>query len=138
MKGSEKGMREAAEITLDPVLDEALGNFRQSVHAWSEAAYRRHRTAAAAVARHGWRMTGAWALACGLAAASLWGGLYEHHQQVTARIRAAQQVKQRQLAIQNTRKADEDLLATVDSDISRAVPTAFEPLAQLMDNSGNN
>lgn len=31
---------------------------------------------------------------------------------------------------------DQDLLASVDSDISRQVPAAMEPLAQLMDESG--
>ena len=30
-------------------------------------------------------------------------------------------------------QTDQDLLATVDSDISRAVPAAMEPLAQMMD-----
>jgi hypothetical protein len=29
-------------------------------------------------------------------------------------------------------KENEDLLAKVDSDVSRAVPSAMEPLAQLM------
>jgi hypothetical protein len=32
--------------------------------------------------------------------------------------------------------SDEDLLATVDSDVSREVPAAMEPLAQLMDDNG--
>ncbi len=31
---------------------------------------------------------------------------------------------------------DEDLLATVDTDVSRGVPAAMEPLAQLMDDNG--
>jgi len=31
---------------------------------------------------------------------------------------------------------DEDLLATVDSDVSREVPAAMEPMAQLMDDNG--
>jgi hypothetical protein len=31
---------------------------------------------------------------------------------------------------------DEDLLASVDSDVSQAVPAAMEPLAQLMDDNG--
>jgi hypothetical protein len=31
---------------------------------------------------------------------------------------------------------DEDLLASVDSDVSRQVPAAMEPLAQLMDDNG--
>jgi hypothetical protein len=32
---------------------------------------------------------------------------------------------------------DEDLLAAVDSDVSRQVPAAMEPLAQLMDDNGS-
>jgi hypothetical protein len=31
---------------------------------------------------------------------------------------------------------DEDLLATVDNDVSRGVPAAMEPLAALMDDGG--
>jgi hypothetical protein len=34
--------------------------------------------------------------------------------------------------------ADEDLLATVDNDVSRQVPAAMEPLAQMMDGDGSN
>jgi hypothetical protein len=34
--------------------------------------------------------------------------------------------------MQQDRKDDEDLLAKVDSDVSRQVPRAMEPLAQLM------
>ena len=35
-------------------------------------------------------------------------------------------------AQQQARQEEEDLLAKVDSDVSRAVPSAMEPLAQLM------
>jgi hypothetical protein len=31
---------------------------------------------------------------------------------------------------------NDDLLATLDTDVSREVPSAMEPLAQLMDESG--
>jgi hypothetical protein len=34
------------------------------------------------------------------------------------------------------RSQDDDLLATVDRDVSREVPAAMEPLAQLMDDNG--
>ncbi len=33
---------------------------------------------------------------------------------------------------QQLRQEDEDLLAKVDSDVSREVPSAMEPLAQMM------
>jgi hypothetical protein len=39
--------------------------------------------------------------------------------------------RQRQMAEERAREA-EDLLAKVDSDVSREVPNAMEPLAQLM------
>jgi hypothetical protein len=124
------------DLVMDPVLKQALGNFRQSVQAWSDAAYSRPRTAAQVVARRSWRLAVGWALGCVLATGSLAGGLYEHHyqQQAMARIKAAQEAKQSQLARQQRAgAADEDLLAAVDSDISRSVPAALEPLAQLMD-----
>jgi hypothetical protein len=44
--------------------------------------------------------------------------------------RAAEQ--QRQAAQERARQEEEDLLAKVDSDVSREVPSAMEPLAQLM------
>jgi hypothetical protein len=56
-----------------------------------------------------------------------------------AKIKAAEQgAKERQAARQQRAgTADEDLLAAVDSDVSRSVPTALEPLAQLMDGDEN-
>lgn len=36
----------------------------------------------------------------------------------------------------SARGQDDDLLASVNSDVSRQVPTAMEPLAQLMDDNG--
>jgi hypothetical protein len=55
---------------------------------------------------------------------------------LAAQAREAQQQKALQLAEQQRAQVtDADLLATVDSDISRTVPAAMEPLAQLMDES---
>jgi hypothetical protein len=46
---------------------------------------------------------------------------------------AAQAATQQKLAAeQRVREEDEDLLAKVDSDVSRNVPSAMEPLAQMM------
>jgi hypothetical protein len=75
-----------------------------------------------------------WALGCVLAAGSLTGGLYErHHQQELAKIAAAETARQQKLAAeQRASKEQDDLLAKVDSDVSRQVPSAMEPLAQLM------
>ncbi len=138
----------AGEIE-DPALAEALNNFKASVNAWSEAAYNRPRTVVNP-ARSGWRLATGLALGCVLAAGSLAGGVYEwHHRQDLARIAAmkatAQKIAQERAAAAQSATAnaaakdkDEDLLATVDSDVSREVPAAMEPLAQLMDENGTS
>ena len=122
----------------DPVVARALRNFKASVDAWSNAAMSRPRAASAPV-RHSWRLAAGWALGCVLAAGSVAGVLYERqHKQEMARIAAAraaaQKAVQERLAAeqQPAIETDQDLLATVDNDISRAVPAAMEPLAQLM------
>lgn len=150
--------------TDDPVVREALKNFKASVDAWSEAAYSRPRTVKAGVRRNGWWMAAGWALGCVLAAGSLTAGLYGlHHQQEMARLAAArtaaqkaaqqqaaaqrqaaaaQEVQPEQAAVAGSKTAagvsntDDDLLATVASDVSQQVPSAMEPLAQLMDENG--
>jgi hypothetical protein len=63
------------------------------------------------------------------------GVVHERHQrQETARAAAAARAAEheRLVAAERTKAEDEDLLATVDSDVSREVPSALEPLAQLM------
>jgi uncharacterized membrane protein len=82
-----------------------------------------------------------------LAAGSLAGAVYEHHHlQELARMAAieaaAQKARQARLEAEKSVAAnavtkDQDLLATVDSDVSREIPAAMEPLAQLMDDNGN-
>jgi hypothetical protein len=122
-----------AQEALDPVLKQALGNFRASVCAWSEAAYARPRTVRKVAARRTWRLAAGWALGVLLLAGSVSGGVYErHHRQELARIAAVREAaQQRQLAAERARE-EEDLLAKVDSDVSREVPSAMEPLASLM------
>jgi len=123
---------------LTPELDLALREFRSSVHAWSEAAYNRPRSAVAAVRRKQvWRLAAGWALSGVLLAGVSTGG-WEHHRQ-EMKIAAARLVEQqrRLAAQQRARQEEEDLLAKVDlagvdSDVSREVPSAMEPLAQLM------
>jgi hypothetical protein len=143
MSGNEKnaGGREepavreepAASGTPDAELELALKSFRQSVHAWGDAEMSRPRTVAGPVRRLNWRMASGWALGCVLAAGGVSGGLVErHHLAVVAQAKAAQEAEhQRQLAAERERE-EEELLARVDSDISRDVPSAMEPLAQLM------
>jgi hypothetical protein len=69
------------------------------------------------------------ALGCALIAGGVSGGVYERHLK-QARVAAALEAEhQRQLAAD---REAEELMADVDSDISRQVPSAMEPLAQLM------
>ncbi|MEI9968479.1 MAG: hypothetical protein WDM87_07605 [Terracidiphilus sp.] len=116
---------------------------------------------AARTARHNWRLAASCALGCLLIAGSLAGGLYERRQRQEAaraaemkaaeqkvRLAAEQRVTpmpvaaniatRRTTAVKRAANTDEDLLATVDNDVSRQVPAAMEPLAQMMDNNGSN
>ena len=121
----------------DELLEGALHNFRQSVHAWSDAEFSRPRAVVAAHrgVRHPWALVsctlGA-VLAAGLAVA----GVHERDLRVQQEhIAAARQAEQqREMAAERARES-EDLLANVDKDVSREVPSALEPLARLMDES---
>jgi hypothetical protein len=119
----------------DEALEQALKNFRQSVLAWSETEFGRARPAAKTVRQRSWRLAAGWALSMVLVAGSVSGGVYDHHRRAEmAKAAAAAQAAQRQRAVaeQRAREDEEDLLAKVDSDVSKAVPSAMEPLAQLM------
>jgi hypothetical protein len=139
--GEQGGLRawtdgEGPDPQSDAALDEALKDFRLSVHAWSEAACNRPRAALAlAPHRRVWRLAAGWALGCALVAGGVSGGFYEHHRQ-EMKIAAARAAEQQRLAAEQrdrlAKEEEEDLLAKVDRDISREVPSAMEPLAQLM------
>jgi len=120
----------------DSEFEEALKDFKSSVHAWSDAAYSRPRTVTREVRVRSWRLAAGWALGCVLVAGSVSGGFLErHHQAELARIAAQQRAEQaRQIQEQQAqaRITDEALLADVDSAVSRQVPDAMEPLAQMM------
>lgn len=147
---------------LDPFLAQSLAEFRQSVHAWSDAAYHRERVVAATASRgKAWRLTAGWALGGALAVFS--AGLAVRHQskihvadehpltqQPAAPSRQILNPAQPQQAQTEEREQatnfsanharseeseEEALLTGVDSDVSRQVPSALEPLAQLMDES---
>jgi hypothetical protein len=129
------------ELVLDAELAQTLSNFKASMHAWSEAAYSRPRTVAPTVRQRGWRLAAGWALGCVLIAGSVSGGLVERHHRIeSARIASEQQAavqrqleeEQAQARVSNAKITDEVLLAGVDSDVSRQVPSAMEPLAQMM------
>jgi hypothetical protein len=116
----------------DETLDGALRDFRLSVSAWSEAALSQPRTAAAPVRRRVWRLAAGWALSCALVTGGVSGGVWQHHRQEMKAAAARVAEQQRLAAQQRARLDEEDLLVKVDSDVSREVPSAMEPLAQLM------
>ena len=155
----------ADPIVADPVIAGALKHFKASVDAWGEAEFSRPRSGgmrSTAVAQHNWRIAASWAVGCLLIAGSLAGGLYEHRQRQEAaraaemkaaeqkmRLAAEQRVapmpvaaniatKRQPTGLKRAANTDEDLLATVDNDVSRQVPAAMEPLAQMMDGDGSN
>jgi hypothetical protein len=127
--------RMAAGEPLDEALSQALVDFKLSVHAWSDAELSRPRMMAHGVRRRSWRLAAGVALGCTLVVGSISGGVYERHQrQEAAKIAAEARVaeQQRMVAAEKARQDEEDLLAKVDSDVSRETPSAMEPLAQLM------
>jgi hypothetical protein len=130
---------EPADIeALDPALKQVLGDFRASVRSWSDAAYRRQLGAQKVVVRRSWQLAAGWSLAAAVLAGTVSGGFYEHHQRIiAAQIAAAQkEYQERQAAAQRARdeaQKEDDILASVDKDVSREVPNAMEPLAQLTD-----
>jgi len=161
---------ESSRMDIEPDLElvQALGHFKASMDAWSEAAYSRPRAATKLAVRHSWRMVAGWALGCLLAVGSVAGAGHEiYRRQELAKV-AAQQAAQKtaeeraaaarataqptgaqpekKTSTATTRKVSagapdsargqDDLLASVDSDVSREVPAAMEPLAQLMDDNG--
>ena len=115
-------------------LEQALVNFRSSVHAWSAAELSRVRPGVKVQRLRSWRLVAGWALAGVLVAGGVSGGFYERHQK-ELRIEAAARLAEQQRVARElqAREEEEDLLAKVDSDVSRVVPSAREPLAQLMD-----
>ncbi|HMG87328.1 MAG TPA: hypothetical protein VK574_16470 [Terracidiphilus sp.] len=129
--------------TLEPELREALGNFKASVDAWSDAMMSRPREAKAP-AKTNWSAITKWALGCVVFAGTVSGGLYQNHQQQeAAKVESARIAEQQQRAMDAAKLAktdEEDLMAKVDSDIAREVPSALEPMASLMtedDTQGN-
>ena len=119
---------------LEPELREALGNFKLSVEAWSEAMMSRPREAKAP-ARTNWNAVTKWALGCVVFAGTVSGGVYQNHKEQEAQKVAAARIaeQQREMAAAKLAKANEDdLLADIDNDVARQVPSALEPMATLM------
>jgi hypothetical protein len=115
----------------DAIFNEALRNFKLSVDAWSQAACTTRRVVELAPRRN-WRPAAAWALGCALVASSVSGVVYQRHEeQLKAKQAAAQFAAQQKQAADQAAVDEEQLLASVDSDVSRQVPSAMEPLAQM-------
>lgn len=124
----------AADVLQDPILEAALRGYRDSVRAWSEAAYQRPRSIVSPVSgRSMSRLAITGALGCAIVVGGIGTGIHQQHRrQEMARISAQRLAEhQRELAMQKARET-EDLLAQVDKDVSREVPSAMDPLAQLM------
>ncbi len=138
LKGSEMAKPEDAAIE-DLRFEQALGNFRRSVHAWSENAFPQPRELFETAARpFVWRRPLAWALGVLMTAGVASGAAYEHHHRQVLAFQAQQRELERQRTLADQHAGDiDDLLAKVDRDISQEVPDALEPLAQMMseDNS---
>ena len=119
------------EQQLDKEFEQTLKDFRLNAHAWSEAVYSQPHMPVK-IYKTSWKVAASWALGCVLAAGSLAGGLYEHHRVSEQEKIAADRVAHEQKLAAEQRKQSEDLLAKIDRDVSREVPSAMEPLAQLM------
>jgi hypothetical protein len=151
MNRNDENAKPAGELekleTLDPELREALGNFKASVDAWSDEMISRPREAKAP-ARTNWSAATKWALGCVVFAGTVSGGMYQNYRlQEAARVEATRAAEQqRELAAAKANKQDDlaandDLMANVDTDIAREVPSALEPMASLMtddDSQGNS
>ena len=140
-----------------PEVEQALKHFKASMDAWSDAALSRPRMVVNRALGRSWQLAASWALGCLLAAGSLTIAVHEVvHRQEMARLAgheaeqkaAAQRAAAERIAVQAQNRApaavavkqeagaNEDLLASVDQDVSQQVPAAMEPLAQLMDDNG--
>jgi hypothetical protein len=120
----------------DPMLQSAVRHFRASVHAWSDAAHNRPRSVLSP-APHvlAWRRIAAWTLSLALSVGIVGTAEYERHRyRVIAQEKQHLQEMERQRATAEQRAQEaEDLMANIDSDISRQVPAAMEPLALTTD-----
>ena len=121
------GQKEQVLPARDPdfELEQALKDFKSSIYAWSEAELSRPRMWTREVRHRSWRLALGWAMGSLLVVGSVSGGLLERQHKLEVMRMAAQQ--QATVAV-----TDESLLAGVDSDVSRGVPSAMEPLAQMM------
>ena len=119
---------------LRPELREALGDFKLSVEAWSEAMISRPREVRAPD-RGNWSAVTKWALGCAVFAGTVSSGVYQNHRRVEAAKVEAARIAEQQREMEAAKVAkvnEEDLMANIDSDVARQVPSALQPLASLM------
>lgn len=129
---SEQRQQRTETLDLDPEFARTLQNFGSCVRAWSDAELTRPRTLAP-VRRRLWRLAVGWAMAAVVTVGAVSGGVvYQTHQRQQAALAAAAQAAERQRLAAQKAQEEENLLAMVDSDVSRQAPRAMEPLAQLM------
>lgn len=142
---------------LDAELKQTLGDFKSSVHAWSEAEFLRPRTEHATVSHRGLKLALGWSLAGMLLAAGMTGVVYRAYERqpdrqaaITPKTVPAQATPQQKAAPEpdEARKREpiarraasqapeEDLLASVDSAVSRTVPSAMDPLLYMSEDNG--
>jgi len=127
------GQAEDAE-KLEPELRKILGDFKLSVDAWSDSMISRPREAKAP-ARKNWSAVTKWALGCAVFAGTVSSGVYQNHRQVEAAKVEAARIAGQQRSLEAAKVAnvnEEDLMADVDSDVARQVPSALEPMATMM------
>jgi len=127
------GQAEDAE-KLEPELRKILGDFKLSVDAWSDSMISRPREAKAP-ARKNWSAVTKWALGCAVFAGTVSSGVYQDHRQVEAAKVEAARIAGQQRSLEAAKVAnvnEEDLMADVDSDVARQVPSALEPMATMM------
>jgi hypothetical protein len=128
-----KFVRPDDDLNVEPKLREAIGNFKSSVDAWSEATASRPREIVVP-ARKSWRLASKWALGCTVFIATVSGAVYSNHRQLEAeKMESARIAQQQRQLLAERAKEEAELMAKVDSDIAREVPSALEPLASLMD-----
>lgn len=135
--------------TMESELREILDGFRENVQAWSEVAGRQSRRMEGHATSH-WRVALGWALGC-VVVVAVAGGLLRMRRPAASAVSAPQIAMSEGAAeAEGTRPKpqnaetphlvrverapeaahSEDLLAKVDSDVSRQIPEALEPLAQ--------
>lgn len=144
---STKETRQDELAAIESELRQTLDCFRENVQAWSEVAGRQPRSLASASSA-GWRRALGWAVGCVVVVAGA-GGVVRIQRHAPSAVIAPQMAMSEKaveaepaqplpqsvpgpVRVERARQQvpQEDLLAKVDSDVSRQIPEVLEPLAQ--------